>query len=146
MLIPLLTALLAAQPHPDVAVVEALYQAFPWEGESVLSAPHSTLAQYFDAELMGLLDEDAACSQKHQAICNLNGDPIYNAQDAQITALKVTPGTTAGEVVVEFHNFGEPQKLVHRLVDTPQGRRIHDIVYAPDQSLRGWLTSPVEFD
>lgn len=141
----LLAASLQLSPAPALATerVQALYNAFPFGDTSVVTADRSELSQYFDAELIALLDADLECSRRHEAICNLNGDPLYNAQDAQIENLQVSAGASDELVQVRFDNFGEPQQLVLRMRRTAAGWRVQDIEYGEDQSLRGWLTTPI---
>jgi hypothetical protein len=122
--------------------VKALYDAFPFGDTSVVTADRSELSRYLDSELIALLDADLECSRRTSEVCNLNGDPLYNAQDAQIEDLQVN-NAEPGIVRVSFKNFGSAQQVVHRLRQTPDGWRVHDIEYGPGESLRGWLSTPI---
>lgn len=139
----LICASLGVIPVPASDRVEALYAAFPWEGESVLNADRETLQRYFDDELIALLEADAACTERTEGICNLGSDPIYNAQDAEISGLRVSGGAQADVVYVRFLNFGEEQQLLYRMRHSEHGWRIHDIEYGEGHSLRGWLSEPI---
>jgi hypothetical protein len=50
-----------------------------------------SLAKYFDLQLTNLFIKDFECQKKEQGVCNLDFDPIYDAQDfdKQTTGLKV---------------------------------------------------------
>jgi hypothetical protein len=40
-----------------------------------------TLSKYFDKELTALFIKDDECVKREQGVCNLDFDPIYDAQD-----------------------------------------------------------------
>ena len=139
----LLATTLQATPTTPTELVRAMYAEFPWGDSSIVSAPRTTLARYLDAELIALLDADAACSERTGEICNLDGDPIYNAQEAEISALHVKAADQPHTVHVSFMNFDRAVQLTYKLVQTSAGPRIHDIEYGENQSLRGWLSTPI---
>lgn len=72
----------------------------------------------------------------------LDGDPFIDAQDWEITALKIAikmGGPDKATATVSFENFKEPHSVTVKLIKVPVGWRIADIVWAED-SLRGLYT------
>jgi len=44
-----------------------------------------TLSKYFDKELTALFIKDDECAKREQGVCNLDFDPVYDAQDFEKT-------------------------------------------------------------
>lgn len=116
----------AAEPATPVALVAQLYVAhavaFAGNGPAVHAGGPAALA-YFAPDL--------AAQMKAK---RLDFDPVYDAQDAKISALRIVahPQTpTQGDlslVVVSFRNFGKPARLTYYLRRMPGGEwRIVDI-------------------
>jgi len=105
-----------------------------------------SLAKYFDLQLTNLFIKDFECQKKEQGVCNLDFDPIYDAQDfdKQTTGLKVT--SLAGQpnvFQVTFTNLGT-RTLIYKLKKTSAGWRISDIKYPEGTSLKELLSSEVK--
>ncbi len=105
-----------------------------------------TLSKYFDKELTALFMKDAECAKREQGVCNLDFDPIYDAQDfeekttnLQIAAVEDQPDSFK----VTFTNLGR-RTLVYRLTNSPSGWRISDIKYAEGPSLKELLSQEIK--
>ena len=83
------------------------------------------LGRYFDAPLLKLYLRDKR--EAKGEVGRLDGDPLYNAQDIQISKLSISPPETArGEtqVTVRFRKLGKPDP--HRLRAYAFRRRVED--------------------
>ncbi|PYJ53144.1 MAG: hypothetical protein DME82_14735, partial [Verrucomicrobia bacterium] len=102
-------------------------------------------SKYFDKELTALFLKDAECQKREQGVCNLDFDPIYDAQDFEKTTnLQIT--AVAGQpdlFKVTFTNLGT-RTLVYKLTNTPSGWRISDIKYAEGPSLKETLSHEIK--
>jgi|SRR5215469_10370804 len=109
-------------------------------------ADKQTLSKYFDKELTALFIKDDECVKREQGVCNLDFDPIYDAQDfdkettnLQIAAVEGQPDSFN----VTFTNLGT-RTLVYKLTNTPGGWRISDIKYSEGPSLKEILSQEIE--
>ena len=105
-----------------------------------------TLSNYFDKELTALFIKDAECAKREQGVCNLDFDPIYDAQDfdKKTTNLQVAAVAGHSELFnVTFTNLGT-RTLVYRLTNTPSGWRISDIKYPEGPSLKEILSPEIK--
>jgi len=129
-------------------VVAQLYKAYGTEqspaGETRL------FSRYFDAELLKLYLKDKR--EAKGEVGRLDGDPLYNAQEIQITdfsisAPKITegPSRTGVEalVTVRFKNIGKPTRVEYVLRRTAGSWKISDIRYEDGSSLKKILQSPL---
>ena len=69
----------------------------------------------------------------------LDGDPLYNAQEIQITDFSISaPRITGSEalVIVRFKNIGKPTRIECVLHRTANGWKISDIRYDDGSSLK----------
>lgn len=101
-----------------------------------------SLSMYFDAALTDLFITDAECQQREHGICNLDFDPIYDAQDFgdKTTSLKVSKVEgKPGQFAVTFTNIGT-RTLIYTLNKTRDGWRISDIRYSKGGSLKAILS------
>lgn len=101
-----------------------------------------SLSKYFDTALTDLFIKDAECQERTQEICNLNFDPIYDAQDAEdkTTGLKVSRvKQEPAQFAVTFTNIGT-RTLIYTLKKTKEGWRISDIRYSKGESLKAILS------
>jgi len=106
-----------------------------------------TLSKYFDKELTALFLKNAECEKREQGVCNLDFDPIYDAQDfdKETTNLHIA-AVAAGQsdlFNVTFTNLGT-RTLVYRLTKTPSGWRISDIKYPEGPSLKEILSREIK--
>jgi len=105
-----------------------------------------TLSKNFDKELTALFIKDDECAKREQGSCNLDFDPIYDAQDfdKKTTNLQVAAVAGHSELFnVTFTNLGT-RTLVYRLTNTPSGWRISDIKYPEGPSLKEILSREIK--
>jgi hypothetical protein len=105
-----------------------------------------TLSKYFDKELTALFINDDECVKREQGICNLDFDPIYDAQDFEKETTNLQIAAVVGQpdlFNVTFTNLGT-RTLVYRLTNTPNGWRISDIKYPEGPSLREILSREIK--
>jgi hypothetical protein len=123
-------------------VVAQLYRAY---GTEQTSAGETRLfTRYFDDELLKLYLKDKR--EAKGEVGRLDGDPLYNAQEVQITAFSISaPKITGSEalVTVRFKNIGKPTRVECVLRRTVHGWRISDIRYDDGYSLKKILQSPL---
>jgi len=129
-----------------VAAVARIYQDFAAEAvidspelsiEDLFGRPKTTLARYLDDGLVALVLADRACSRRTQEVCNLDFSPIWDAQDAVGTVVKISEGKDPSRVLVELQtpDHKDLRRLTYRMVKTPGGWRVHDIEYDSHESL-----------
>jgi hypothetical protein len=97
------------------------------------------LDRYFTRNLTDLLWQDARSSGDE--VGALDGDPLFNAQDMEITNFAIQKANiSAGtaNVPVTFENFGAKHQIVFRLVSQRTGWKISDLIYDD-----GWSLSQV---
>jgi hypothetical protein len=105
-----------------------------------------TLATYFDSELTTLFLKDDECAKREQGVCNLDFDPIYDAQDFDKETANLQIAAVTGQTDlfnVTFTNLGI-RTLVYRLTNTPTGWRISDIKYPEGPSLKEILSREIK--
>ena len=105
-----------------------------------------TLSKYFDKELTALFLKNAECEKREQGVCNLDFDPIYDAQDFDKETTNLQIAAVSGEAesfTVTFTNLGT-RTLVYRLAKTPSGWRISDIKYPEGPSLKEILSREIK--
>jgi len=105
-----------------------------------------TLSKYFDKELTALFIKDDECAKREQGVCNLDFDPIYDAQDFDKKTINLQIAAVAGQpdlFNVTFTNLGT-RTLVYRLTNTPGGWRISDIKYPEALSLKEILSREIK--
>jgi hypothetical protein len=105
-----------------------------------------TLSKYFDKELTALFIKDDECAKREQGVCNLDSDPIYDAQDFDRETTNLQIAALVGQpdlFNVTFTNLGT-RTLVYRLTNTPVGWRISDIKYPEGPSLKEILSREIE--
>src|SRR2546423_15473057 len=116
-------------------VVAQLYKAYGTEQSSERET--RLFSRYFDHDLMQLYLKDRR--EAKGEVGRLDGDPLYNAQDIQISNFSISPPETArGEtqVTVRFKNLGKPTRIVYVLTHTGAAWRISDIRYDDGSSLK----------
>jgi hypothetical protein len=126
--------------------IRSLYRFHqPWRNQSDWFGDKRTLSKYFDNELTTLFIKDAECEKREQGVCNLDFDPIYDAQDFEKTTnLQIAAVADQPDLFkVTFTNLGT-RTLVYRLTNTPSGWRISDIKYSDGPSLKEILSRKIE--
>jgi hypothetical protein len=74
----------------------------------------------------------------------MDSDPLYYAQDFEITDFKIGEPTRTKDgvaVIVSFRNITKPCHVDFDLIRTEKGWRISDIRYEDGNTLRGILES-----
>jgi hypothetical protein len=136
------TTMFAGEPSPKDVVVR-LYKEYGTEQSSAGEARLFT--RYFDDELLKLYLKDR--SDAKGEVGRLDGDPLYNAQDLQITDFSIsTPKMITGikaVVPVHFKNLGKPELVECVLSKTAKGWKISDIRYDDGTSLKKILQGPL---
>ena len=104
-----------------------------------------TLLKYFDKELTALFIKDDECVKREQGVCNLDFDPIYDAQDfeKETTNLKIAAADQPDLFKVTFTNLGT-RSLIYRLTNTANGWRISDIKYPEGPTLKEILSRQIK--
>lgn len=126
--------------------IRSLYRFHqPWANQSDWFGDKRILSKYFDKELTALFIKDAECEKREQGVCNLDFDPIYDAQDFERTTnLQIAAVADQTDLFkVTFTNLGT-RTLVYRLTNTPTGWRISDIKYSDGPSLKEILSRKIE--
>ena len=123
-------------------VVAQLYKAY---GTEQTSAGETRLfTRYFDDELLKLYLKDKR--EAKGEVGRLDGDPLYNAQELQITDFSISePKITGTEAVVtvRFKNIGKSKRVEYVLRRTAGGWKISDIRYDDGPSLKKILQAPL---
>ncbi len=134
----------AADPAAK-AFVEAIYAQYRTTASpGVDIAGDEAVKRYFEPGLAALLIKDAEDADKKGDVPKLDGDPFIDAQDWQITDVKMALADTAKDRImatVNFNNFKQPKSIKLDLVKIGRVWRIYDIVW-PETSLRKLLTTP----
>jgi hypothetical protein len=145
-------SVLAAKVDDEAAVVAKLYKDFAWQamashadlfGDDLSHQDKATLEKYFSPALADLLVKDAACQTRHQGICNLDFDLLFDSQDPRVTDLSVTT-TSPGRVSVVYKDPVDEKKMQidFEVARVGEAWKITDVIYKrPDRmSLRRILS------
>jgi hypothetical protein len=131
----MMTALSVATDLTPKDLVAQFYQAHRSNHDPLVET--KLLGQYFDAPLLKLYLRDQRESKGE--VGRLDGDPLYNAQDMEISNFSIASAETVkGEthVTVRFKNIGKPTRVVYVLKHDTAGWRISDIRYDDGSSLK----------
>ena len=123
-------------PRDFLAAIYANYQGKAAKGVDISSkgAPE----RYFTPSLARLIENDAAQAAKRKEVGALDGDPFVDAQDFEITDLKIDVKDSPPDkamATVTFKNFGKDVTVTLDLRKLKQGWRI-DEIKTPSGSLR----------
>lgn len=131
--------LAAPQPTSPQAFLEAIYRPYldknfkgPGLDKSI------AVRRYFTTPLANAILKDRVMAAKRKEIPTLDGDPFIDAQDWEMSNLKieVNPlGTDKATGIVSFTNAGAAKTVTLDLVKTAGGWRI-DEIRMPSGSLR----------
>jgi len=135
------TASVAAQGTAAETVVQDLYRVHAEEFRTsrfrIMSGKdRKLLDKYFDKNLADLIWKDLTTHVGEVGV--LDFDPFYNAQDADIKNLKVSPAVVEGDKAsstVTFTNYGKKEKLIYTLVKQNGAWKISDINYGEGNTL-----------
>jgi hypothetical protein len=123
------------------ALVAQLYQAHRSKHDPLVET--KLLDRYFDAALLKLYLRDR--QEAKGEVGRLDGDPLYNAQDMEISHFSISSSEAAkgeAQVTVRFKNMGKAIRIVYVLIPASAGWRISDIRYDDGSSLRKILQAP----
>jgi len=137
----LMAAIAAATDATPKDLVAQLYQAHRSKHDPLVET--KLLDRYFDAPLLKLYLKDK--QEAKGEVGRLDGDPLYNAQDMEISHFSISsPETAKGEaqVTVRFKNMGKSARIVYVLIPAGAGWRISDIRYDDGSSLKKILQAP----
>ena len=126
--------------------IRSLYRFHqPWTQQRGWFDNKQTLSKYFDKELTALFLKDVECQKREQGVCNLDFDPIYDAQDFEKTTnLQIAAVVGHPDLFkVTFTNLGT-RTLVYKLTNTASGWRISDIKYSEGASLKELLSQEIK--
>jgi hypothetical protein len=111
--------------------VENIYRIYlDKNGKGISLANDATIRGYFASPLAQAMIADFAEAEKRGEVPMLNGDPFIDAQDWEISNLKIAVKPTGADTavaVVAFVIFNEPRTVTLELVNTRAGWRIADI-------------------
>jgi hypothetical protein len=95
--------------------------------------------QYFGSDLVKLLQLNHACEVATKEVCNLNSDPVFNAQDYDDKGIKTEILSVSTDSVLAFDvkiiNLGE-QILKFEMSKEGESWRVSDIKYPNSMSLK----------
>ncbi len=121
------------------ALLDAIYKPYlskDFQGTDYFEAP--VTRSLFAPELAEAILKDGDEANKRNEVPNLDGDPFLDAQDWEISNLKIAvksngPDRATGSVT--FTNFDKPTAITIELIKTANGWRVAEIK-APSGSLR----------
>jgi hypothetical protein len=116
-------------------VVAQFYQAHASKHDPLTET--QLLSRYFDAELLKLYLKDKR--EAKGEVGRLDGDPLYNAQEVEITEFAISAPSSSGpetRVTVHFKNLGKPTRIEYLLHRSADGWKISDIRYDDASSLK----------
>src|SRR6476659_4135528 len=122
-------------------LVAQLYQAHRSKHDPLDET--ALLDRYFDPSLLKLYLKDKR--EAKGEVGRLDGDPLYNAQEIQITDFSISAPKTIGgpsrtgietRVTVRFKNLGKSTRVEYMLGQTADGWKISDIRYDDGSSLK----------
>ena len=131
----LIAPIAAATDATPKDLVAKLYQAHRSSHDPLVET--RLLDRYFDAPLLKLYLRDK--KEAKGEVGRLDGDPLYNAQDMEISHFSISPAEiTKGEtlVTVRFKNIDKLTRVVYVLTPASAGWRISDIRYDDGSSLK----------
>lgn len=115
------------------AFVEGVYRAYdPERGGTAPWEEPRCRATFSDALCARIAADRARAGDE---VPNLDGDPLYDAQDFGVSELRVVE-RAADRVEVSFVNLGRARQLLLELVREGGGWRIDDIVYLHERPVR----------
>src|SRR5690242_9903583 len=123
-------------------VVAHLYKEYGTEQSA--AGETRLFTRYFDEELLKFYLKDKR--EAKGEVGRLDGDPLYNAQEIEITDFSISePKITGKEAVVSVHfkNLGKSERVECVLHQTAKGWRISDMRYQDGSSLKKILQSPL---
>jgi len=136
-------ALGADDATPDKFLATIYHQYEGKNAKGVDIDGKKALSRNFEPSLVALIIADEAAAAKRGDVPELDGDPFIDAQDWEITDLKIAVKMDSADkatATVNFRNVKEPKSVTVQLVKLSVGWRIADIIWPGDGSLRGLYT------
>jgi hypothetical protein len=137
------TVTLAAPERSPKDVVAQLYKVQDDKKQDPF-VETKLLGRYFDAELTKLYLRDVR--EAKGEVGRLEVDPLYYAQDTEITDFSISDPQKAGSetvVTVRFKNMKKPKRIEFVMNRTTDGWKISDIRYDDGNSLKKILSAPL---
>jgi hypothetical protein len=120
-----------AQGGTAQAFLEGIYKPYlTKESKGTSLASDAEIRRYFASPLADAIIEDFNAAAKRQDLPLLNGDPFIDAQDWEISDLRIDvkpAGAKWATGTVRFTNMKEREMVALDLVQTPDGWRIGEI-------------------
>jgi hypothetical protein len=122
------------------AFLAAIYKTYEGKDSRGVAVDSPTFRKVVTPGLWRLVDSDAKRSARRRKVPQLNGDPFVDAQDWEISGLRIEikedgPKATANVI---FRNSGQGRAVTLQLVKARDGWRIDDFV-GSEGSLRKLL-------
>jgi hypothetical protein len=128
----------AAQTNTPDRVVRELYRVHNDGKGGVFEARGKKyIYKFFDQKLADLIWKNISDTPAGE-VGNLDFDPLYNAQDTQITNFLIGKPVMTGDdatVVVTFRNFGQRTSIKFAMINGKAGWQIKNISYGNDSDL-----------
>ena len=136
-----------ASPENHIQRIYTAHQPFNYNGSEINFGDKEILLQYFDNDLTNLFLNDLECQIRYGGICNIDFDPIYDAQngDGGLLDLEIKPITNNSHkfFTVSFTNFNQRISLKYQLIQTENGWKVSDIIYPSGVSLKAILSREI---
>jgi|SoimicmetaTmtLMB_FD_contig_41_4565497_length_1376_multi_2_in_0_out_0_2 hypothetical protein len=121
----------AAPAETPQAFLEAIYRNYRGSGTPGIEISKAAVVRrYFIPALAAAMIKDQAQAARRSEVPALDGDPFVDAQDWDISNLKIEvkmAGPAKAVGTVSFTNFNEPRSVTLDLVKLAPGWRIADI-------------------
>ena len=126
------------------AFVHSIYDHYHGSSQttpSIFLNDEMTIKRYFEPSLAALILGDIVKAKKNDETPILNGDPFVDAQEWNISAMKIAvyhDGKDQAHAVIDFINYHDETEIQLVLVRLNQGWRIRDIIWdGLEGTLRG---------
>ena len=123
-----------AETASPQSFVDGIYKQYLGKDSKGLPLSNEAeIRRYFAPPLSDAMVKDYATAAKAGEVPLLNGDPFIDAQDWEISNLKIAVKSTGGNTAIataSFTMFMKPRTVTLSLVTTPAGWRIADIRWA----------------
>jgi len=129
------------------SLILKLYEVHqPQKGKEIAFDDDKTLGRYFTQELTALFLRNEECVKRTHEVCNLDMDPIFDAQDYDDSPLNLeVKEISSKQSILRFSvtltNLGR-RTLIYEMSKTKSGWRISDIVYPSKNRLTELLSQP----
>ena len=137
------------KPMTPEAVVKDLYTAQKANrGPFFQKKSRALVDKYFIGDLADLIWKDAVGTKKGE-VGGLDFDPLYYAQDTQITNFVVTKADENNVVKVRFKNMGKDEEISFSLTTANTSSKVYkidSIVYSDAEDLESFLSASVNDD